>query len=324
MEILLREAQQKSQQIVDNVNKVIVGKNNSVELSVLALLAQGHLLIEDAPGVGKTMLARSLAKSVNCTFKRIQFTPDMLPSDITGVSMYNQKTGDFEFRPGPIMAHVVLADEINRATPKVQGALLECMDELQVTVDGITHRMLSPFHVLATENPLDYEGAFPLPETQLDRFLMRISLGYPSLPEEIRIMESQQRTHPIERIGAVVDSNELKILQERVKEIYVDGLVKEYIASLVQATRRHPLLYLGSSPRGSLALLRTSQARAMMQGRDSVLPDDVKALAVPVLAHRVVVHSANGERSSKSIIDELLDTVPVPGAIPQRKARLAS
>lgn len=293
----------------------MVGKPEAVKLAVIALLSQGHLLIEDAPGVGKTMLARSLAKSISCSFKRIQFTPDMLPGDIIGVSVYNQKTFDFEFRPGPIMAQVVLTDEINRATPRVQSALLECMEERQISVDGITHSMPSPFHVLATQNPLEYEGTFPLPETQLDRFMMRINLGYPSPSDEIVIMERQQYSHPIEHITPVADASDLLALQEAVKSIHVDTLVKQYIASIVEATRHHPAIYLGSSPRGSLALFRTAQARALMGGRDFVLPDDVKYLAPYVLAHRMVLHTPDGskDKDARSIVAELLNTVPVPG-----------
>ena len=316
-EAVLR-AQQIARGIVANIEQVIVGKSKAIELAVIGLISHGHLLIEDAPGVGKTMLARALAKSVNCSFKRIQFTPDMLPGDITGVTVYNQKTSEFEFRPGPIMANMVLADEINRATPRVQSALLECMEERQVSIDGVTHRMPAPFHVLATQNPIEYEGTFPLPETQLDRFLMRINLGYPTLKEEITIMEKQQFVHPIDQIAAVTNCAELVSLQEAVKKIYVDGLVKEYIATIVEATRDNPSIYLGASPRGSLALFRTSQARALMYGREFVLPDDVKALAETVLAHRLVLHSLNGsnDRSGRSNIAELLAKVPVPGMVP--------
>ena len=319
MEEAVRAAQRTAEQIVRNIEQVIVGKTHAVELATIALLSRGHLLIEDAPGVGKTMLARGIAKSVNCSFKRIQFTPDMLPGDITGVSVYNQKTCDFEFHPGPIIAQIALADEINRATPRVQAALLECMEEKQITVDGITYSMPSPFHVLATQNPIEFEGTFPLPETQLDRFLMRINLGYPSQPDEIVIMERQQFSHPIERISPVASASDLLMLQEEVKKIYVDDLVKQYIASVVDATRHHPSIYLGSSPRGSLALYRTAQAQALMQGRDFVLPDDIKALAEPVLAHRLVLHRVNGhqDRNSRSIIAEILERVPVPGALPR-------
>ena len=320
MDSNISKAQQLGEKIVQNVEKVMVGKTDTVQLAVIALISQGHLLIEDAPGVGKTMLARSLAKSINCSFKRIQFTPDMLPGDITGVSIYNQKTSDFEFRPGPILTQVLLADEINRATPKVQSALLEAMEERQITVDGITRQMPSPFHVLATQNPIEYEGTFPLPEAQLDRFLLRINIGYPSPSEEITIVEKQQYVHPIEQIDHVVDASDILMLQETVKEIYVDELVKQYIVDLVEATRQHPSVYLGASPRGSLALFRTAQARALLEGRDYVLPDDVKTLAVPALAHRSLLSSAGQStgKDSRAVISEILDNVPVPGTVPDR------
>ncbi|GAI87785.1 unnamed protein product [marine sediment metagenome] len=316
----MKRAQITIRKIIDNVEKVIVGKRTAVELAVIALISQGHLLIEDAPGVGKTMLARSVAKSINCTFKRIQFTPDMLPGDITGVSVYNQKTADFEFRPGPVIAQVVLADEINRATPKTQSALLECMEERQITVDGVTHKMAPPFHVFATQNPIEYEGTFPLPETQLDRFLLRISLGYPSAADEIVIIDRQQYIHPIEQLGQIADVSDVLMLQETVRKIYVDDLVKQYIVSLVEATRHHPSIYLGASPRGSLALFRTAQARALMLGRDYALPDDVKALAEPVLAHRLILPATaqSQDKTSRACIADILETVPVPGALPSR------
>jgi len=302
--------------IFNNIEKVIIGKREVIELAVIALMSKGHLLIEDAPGVGKTMLARSLAKSLDCTFKRIQFTPDMLPSDITGASVYNQKTGDFEFRPGPIMAQIVLADEINRATPKVQSALLECMEEDQITVEGITHRMPSPFHVLATQNPIEYEGTFPLPETQLDRFLMRINIGYPSLADEINIMNRQQYSHPIDELQAVASSADLQMLQAAVRDIYVDDLVKKYIADVVGATRNNASIFLGASPRGSLSLFRTAQARALIHERDHVLPDDVKALAEAVLAHRLIprLTDSSHDKTGRAIVARLMETVPVPGA----------
>jgi MoxR-like ATPase len=317
----ITRAQQLAEKIVENIEKVMVGKPEAVRLAVIALISQGHALIEDIPGVGKTMLARSMAKSINCSFKRIQFTPDMLPGDITGVMIYNQKSGDFEFRTGPILTQVLLADEINRATPKVQSALLEAMGERQITVDGVTRQMLSPFHVLATQNPIEFEGTFPLPEAQLDRFMLRINLGYPSPSEEIAIVESQQYVHPIEEISYVVDAADVLFVQEKVKMIYVDDLVKQYIVALVEATRQHPSIFLGSSPRGSLALFRTSQARALLLGRDYVLPDDVKALAGPALAHRALL-SAGGQtpgKDSQTIINEILETVEVPGAIPEPK-----
>ncbi|MEE8354169.1 MAG: MoxR family ATPase [Dehalococcoidales bacterium] len=317
MDEALSSARGIAEKIVANVEKVIIGKSEAVELAVIALVSRGHLLIEDAPGVGKTMLARSLAKSVDCTFKRIQFTPDMLPGDITGVSVFSQKTGDFEFRPGPVISQIVLADEINRATPKVQSALLECMEEGQITVDGITHRMPAPFHVLATQNPIEYEGTFPLPETQLDRFILRISIGYPSQEDEITIIEQQQFAHPIETTEAVAGSGDLLELQTKVRDIYVDDLVKQYITALVAATRDHPTIYLGASPRGSLALFRTAQARALLHGRDYVLPDDVKVLAEAVLAHRLIIRltDVSQDRSGKASVAEILDSVTVPGTV---------
>ncbi|MBI2829692.1 MAG: MoxR family ATPase [Chloroflexi bacterium] len=320
MEKQVIKAQQVAESIINNVEKVIVGKRNVIELAVIAVMSRGHLLIEDAPGVGKTMLARSLAKSINCSFKRIQFTPDMLPGDVTGVSVYNQKTADFEFRSGPVMAQIVLADEINRASPKVQSALLECMEEKQVTVDGITHKMPSPFHVLATQNPIEYEGTFPLPETQLDRFLLRISLGYPSPSEEITIMDRQQFAHPIEQLAPVADVPDILRLQDAVRQIFLDETVKQYIVSIVEATRHHESIYLGASPRGSLALFHTAQARALLHGRDYVLPDDVKALAEPVLAHRLILlpttHSQ--DRGGRTTTAGILDSIPVPGSVPTR------
>jgi MoxR-like ATPase len=320
MDAELTSSRQVAQSIIDNVERVIIGKRKTVELAVIGLMSKGHLLIEDAPGVGKTMLARSLAKSIDCSFKRIQFTPDMLPGDITGVSVYNQKTADFEFRAGPVMANIVLADEINRATPKVQSALLECMEEGQITIDGVTHMVPSPFHVLATQNPIEYEGTFPLPETQLDRFLLRLSLGYPSLADEITIMERQHYGHPIEKLNPITDAEEVLTLETVVRKVFVDELVRQYIASLVAATRQHVGVRLGASPRGSLALFRTAQARALLQGRDYVLPDDVKYMAEPVLAHRLILRSKeqSEDRTGRSFVAELLETVPVPGTVVKR------
>jgi MoxR-like ATPase len=312
----VKRVQEIAEKIIDNVEQVIIGKHQQVELALIALICKGHILINDVPGVGKTMLAKAIAKSLGCTFKRIQFTPDMLPSDVTGVSIFDQKTREFQFRPGPIMAQIVLTDEINRATPKTQSALLEAMEERQVTVDGVSHLLGEPFLVLATQNPIEYEGTFPLPEAQLDRFLMQISLGYPSPRDEIAILDSQKHRHPIEGIGQVAAAEELLEIQEEIKEVYVSDALKEYIVALVGATREHPDLYLGSSPRGSLALYRTGQARAAILGRDYVTPDDIKALAHLVLGHRFIVHPSARikEVDPLTVIDELLASVPVPGA----------
>jgi len=312
----MQAVRQLAERLIQNVERVIFGKRDVIELTVICLLCQGHLLIEDVPGVGKTMLAKALARSLGGSFKRIQFTPDMLPSDVTGNSIYNQKTGEFEFRPGPIMAQIVLADEINRATPKTQAALLEAMEERQVTVDGVTYRLGPPFLVLATQNPIEYEGTFPLPEAQLDRFLMRISLGYPSPEQEMAILDAQQFSHPIEKLGQVTTIEEVVAMQEALKSVYADKLIKEYIVTLVDATRYHPDVYLGASPRGALTLFRTAQARAAIHNRDYVIPDDVKALAPATLGHRIIISPAARLRGTvaSDILDELLRTTPVPGA----------
>ena len=303
------------ERIVSNLEKVIVGKRPSIELVVIGLLCQGHVLIEDVPGVGKTVLARSLARSLDCSFNRIQFTPDMLPSDVTGVSIYNQQKNKFEFRPGPVIGQIILADEINRATPKTQAALLEAMDEHQVTVDGITHILPKPFMVLATQNPIEYEGTFPLPEAQLDRFLLRVRLGYPSPADEIRILDDQQIRHPLETLKSVVKVKEILQAAQEVKHIYVSSAVKRYVVDLTTGTRQSVDVYLGASPRGSLALTRAGQARASMLGRDHVLPDDIQALAVAVLAHRIIVSPAARIRdlSSEQIVQEVVQLTPVPG-----------
>jgi MoxR-like ATPase len=312
----MQEVQAVANRFIDNVEDVIIGKRRVVEQVVVGLLSQGHILIEDVPGVGKTMMARALAKSLGCSFRRIQFTPDMLPSDVTGVSIYNQKTFEFEFRPGPIMAQIVLTDEINRATPKTQAALLEAMQELQVTVDGVTYQLPRPFMVMATQNPIEYEGTFPLPEAQLDRFLMRIRLGYPDTRDEIAILDSQQFAHPLESLGQVVSVKELANVQEQLKHVYVDPLVKRYIVDIVTQTRRHPDIYLGASPRGALALFRVGQAWSAMQGRDYVIPDDIKALAAPTLAHRLIISPSARLKdvTGEAVMGELLATLPVPGA----------
>jgi MoxR-like ATPase len=301
--------------IVGNLEKVIVGKRQSLDLLVAGLLCQGHILIEDVPGVGKTMLARSLARSLDCVFNRIQFTPDMLPSDVTGVSIYNQKKDEFEFRPGPVIGQIILADEINRATPKTQAALLEAMEERQVTVDGVTHILPRPFMVLATQNPIEHEGTFPLPEAQLDRFLLRLRLGYPSQADEIRVLGDQQLQHPLETLLSVVSVEEVLQVMGEVKKVFLSQAVKRYIVELTSRTRQSDDVYLGASPRGSIFLARAGQARAALAGRDYVLPDDIKDMAIPILAHRIIVSPAARlrELSSDRIVEEILHKTSVPG-----------
>ncbi|HLQ34631.1 MAG TPA: MoxR family ATPase [Chloroflexota bacterium] len=302
-------------ELIANVEKVIVGKRDVVELTLVALLCQGHVLIEDVPGVGKTTLAKAFARSLGSSFKRIQFTPDLLPTDITGNSVFNQRTTEFEFRPGPVFAQMVLADEINRATPKTQSALLECMEERQVTVEGASMPMPEPFLVLATQNPIEYEGTFVLPEAQLDRFLIRIKLGYPAPAHEIQILDMQQMSHPLEKLEQVIDARELIWMEHEVRNVYLDPTLREYIVQLVGATRSHADVYLGASPRGSLALFKTAQALAAIRGRDYVTPDDVKAMAEPALAHRIIINPASRMKdfASETVVDEALKSVPVPG-----------
>jgi MoxR-like ATPase len=312
---LIESVSQLGKRIAENIERVIVGKPEAIRLTLLGLLAQGHILIEDVPGTGKTVLAKSLARSIGGSFNRIQFTPDMLPSDVTGVSIFNQQTHTFEYRPGPVLAQIVLIDEINRATPKTQAALLEVMEERQVTVDGVTYPMPTPFLVLATQNPIEYEGTFPLPEAQLDRFFLRISLGYPLLADEIRMLEGQQIQHPLETLQAVAQVDEVMEAQRKVREVRVVDELKRYILDLVTATRNHHEVYLGASPRGSLAVFRAAQAHAALAERDYVLPDDIKAVAVSALAHRMIIGSAARIRDvdARMIVQEVLGGTPVPG-----------
>lgn len=322
----MEQVQSLVDRISENVERVIIGKRKQIHLAIIALLCEGHILIEDVPGVGKTMLSKALAKSLGCSFKRIQFTPDLLPTDVTGVSVYNQKEQTFEYRPGPIMAQIVLSDEINRATPKTQSALLEAMEERQVTVDGVTYKVPRPFLVMATQNPIEYEGTFPLPEAQLDRFLLRIHLGYPGSSEEVQMLTSQQRVHPIEEISQVASVEDITEGQTAIREVFVDELVKEYIVELVTATREHPDVYLGASPRGSLALYHTAQARAAADGRDYVIPDDIKALVPATLAHRLIISPAARIKDVEAqvVLEEVLDSVAVPGSAARAPARARS
>jgi MoxR-like ATPase len=296
----MSKIQETGDRVLANVERVIVGKHHEVRLALVALLCRGHLLIEDVPGTGKTVLAKAIARSLGCSFRRIQFTPDLLPSDVSGLSIYNQKTQEFEFRPGPIMSQVVLADEINRATPKTQSSLLECMEERQATIDGTTYPMPDPFLVIATQNPIEYEGTFALPEAQLDRFMLRIRLGYPQPIEEILSVE------------------ELRGLQDAVREIYVDPTVADYIVRVVNATRSHPDVYLGASPRGSIALYRAGQALAGLLGRDYVIPDDVKALAESALAHRLIIKTSSSihDVQAGQVVREILDATAIDGIRP--------
>ena len=308
-----------AERLISNVENVIIGKNRELRLAITALLCGGHLLVEDVPGVGKTMLARAIAVSSGCSFRRIQFTPDLLPSDVTGVSIYNQQSNEFEFRSGPIISQVVLADEINRATPKTQSSLLEAMEERQVTVDGVTHKMPSPFMVMATQNPIEYEGTFPLPEAQLDRFLIRVNLGYPSADDEVTVLDEQQVNHPVDSLSPVTDPSEIAQVQGAVREVYIDPLIKQYIVALAGATREHEDVYLCASPRGSIALLRTSQASALLDGRDYVIPDDVKDLVFVSLEHRIIISPGARVKGTTAadILADCLGRVAVPGTRPK-------
>ncbi|BBW98307.1 AAA family ATPase [Geobacillus icigianus] len=302
------------EQVVRNVEQVIVGKRQVIVLSLTALLAKGHVLLEDVPGVGKTMLVRALAKSFQAELKRVQFTPDLLPSDVIGVSVYNPKERQFEYKPGPIVAHIVLADEINRTSPKTQSALLEAMEEGSVTVDGITRALPQPFFVMATQNPIEYEGTYPLPEAQLDRFLLKLQMGYPSADEEIELLHRLEKMKPLEEIGPVMTLDELRALQQKVADVYVSDTVKRYIVELVRQSRAHEAVYLGVSPRGSVALMKAAQAYALIHGRDFVIPDDIQQLAPYVLAHRLLVRpEAKWDKlDAKTILSELMARTPVP------------
>ena len=300
--------------IKDNIERVLVGKGGDIELTLAAVLSSGHILIEDVPGIGKTTLARTLASSLDCTFQRIQFTPDLMPSDITGINYYNQKSGEFEFRPGPIIAQIVLADEINRATPRTQSALLEAMAERQLTVDDITITLPVPFLVIATQNPIELEGTFPLPEAQLDRFMLRLRLGYPTEDEEEAMLTRFQTADPLNDLAAVVGASDITELQEAVRQVHLDPVLRNYLVQLVQATRTHADVELGASPRATLGLYRCSQALAAIRGRDYVTPDDLKTLAPLALSHRMILRSQARlrERTPESVIDEILAQIQVP------------
>jgi len=300
--------------IQDNIEKVVQGKSREVRLALVALVAEGHVLIEDVPGVGKTLLAKALARSLDCSFRRIQFTPDLLPTDITGVNVFNQERGDFEFKPGAIFANIVLGDEINRASPKTQSALLESMEERQVTIDTVTYQLGTPFMVIATQNPIEHEGTYPLPEAQLDRFMMRLSIGYPNVESEANILDTHGVSSTLDQIEPVTDAPGVAEMIHMVREVHVAQALRRYIVSLSDASRKHPDVYLGASPRASIMLLRASRAMAASEGRDYVIPDDIKELVVPVMSHRILLSAdaAMGGRTPKSVLAELLEQIPVP------------
>ena len=310
----IQPVQTAARAIQANIEHVIVGKSSVVELLIVALLSPGHVLIEDVPGLGKTLLAKALAKSLGCSFQRVQFTPDLLPSDITGVNVFNQRTGEFEFRAGPIMSSVVLADEINRAGPRTQSALLEAMEERQVTVDGVTRSSPRPFLVIATQNPIELEGTFPLPEAQLDRFLLRLSIGYPGPDEEREVLRRFREADPLDQTKAVVSGEDIVALSAACRGVYISPAIETYVLGLVRATRDNAALSLGASPRGSLALCRTAQALAAIRGRSFVTPDDIQPLVVPTLAHRLILssHSRLHGKAVADVLNAVIDTVPVP------------
>jgi MoxR-like ATPase len=312
--VTVADVQGTARKIIANVERAIVGKRQQLILALAAWFTEGHILLEDVPGVAKTMLARALACSVGCSFKRIQCTPDLLPSDVTGASIFNQKTAEFEFRAGPIFAQIVLADEINRTTPRTQASLLEAMAEGRVTVDGITHTLTPPFLVIATQNPIDHEGTFPLPEAQLDRFLMKFSLGYPTFEDELKMLELLQHTHPLNSLQAVVTADELVACQTAVREVHIDPKVRQYLLQIVHLTREHEELGLGGSPRASIALFRTSQAIAAIRGRNYVQPDDVKRIAAPVLTHRLILKPESRLRrvTAEQVVQSVIDEIAVP------------
>ena len=311
----MREVARRANDIAANIGSVILGKDEVIEACVVALLAGGHLIIEDYPGVGKTLLAKALARSVSCRFARVQFTPDLLPSDVTGVNVFNQKTGSFEFRPGPIFANIVLADEINRASPKTQASLLECMEERQATIDNVTRPIAAPFMVIATQNPIEYEGTYPLPEAQLDRFLMRLSLGYPSPDAEAELLEAQASRDPFADLDPVLETSDVLAMQEAIRRVRVAPALRRYVVDVVTATRDDRDIYLGASPRAGIALLRAAMALAVLRGRDFVVPHDVKDLAGAVLSHRIIL-SADARvsgRTEQAAVTAVLAAVPVPG-----------
>ena len=302
--------------IIENISRVIVGRNRAIELLLVTLIAEGHVLLEDVPGVAKTLLAKSLAKSIGGTFNRVQFTPDLMPTDITGFNVYDQQSACFSFRPGPVITHILLADEINRTIPRTQSSLLECMEERQVTVDGKTHLLPSPFFVMATQNPIELEGTFPLPEAQLDRFLLKTQLGYPDKQEEIQILERFQQTDPLQELMPVASPEDVSRLQRDRRNIVVSGPVREYITDIVRATRNHTAIQFGASPRGSLGLMRAGQALAALRGREYILPDDIKSLALPVLTHRLILKEQDRLRGENAghILESIIHRIPVPAA----------